>query len=62
MQTPILSRLLWLSQYIVLVSASNFALVERASASAVPTPISVAPSQNWYLSTLAGSPNFADPV
>ncbi|KAF6218570.1 hypothetical protein HO133_005920 [Letharia lupina] len=47
MQTPILSRLLWLSQYIVLVSASNFALVERASASAVPTPISVAPSQNW---------------
>lgn len=47
MQTPMLSRLLWLSQYILLVSASRFALVERASASAVPTPISVAPSQNW---------------
>ncbi|CAF9917349.1 MAG: hypothetical protein ALECFALPRED_011113 [Alectoria fallacina] len=49
MLTPSLSRLLWLSQFILWVSASNFALVERASASAsaVPTPISVAPSQNW---------------
>lgn len=47
MQTPILFRLLWLSQCLLLVSASRFALVERASASAVPTPISVAPSQNW---------------
>ncbi len=60
MQTPIFSRLLWLSQYIVLVSASNFALVERASESAAPTPISVAPSQNWYLSVLAGTPNVSD--
>lgn len=60
MQTPTLSRLLWLSQCILLVSASKFALVERASASAVPTPISVAPSQNWYFSALAGIPNFAD--
>lgn len=52
MQTPVLFCLLWLSQYIVLGSASEFALVERASASAVPTPISVAPSQNWYLSAI----------
>ena len=54
MQTLSLSCLLWLSQYIALASASKLALVERASASAVPTPISIAPSQNWYLPALAG--------
>ena len=51
MQTPTLFCLLWLSQYMAVVSASKLALVERATASssAVPTPISVAPSQNWYV-------------
>lgn len=48
MRTLNLPCLFWLLQCIALASASEFALAERASApSAVATPISVAPSQNW---------------
>jgi len=45
MQLSMLAILLWLAQCLLVVSASDFALLERA---ATPTPISVAPSQNWY--------------
>lgn len=60
MQIPSLFRLLWLSHCTALVAASDFALVERASASAVPTPVSVAPSQNWYLHALPRLSRCAD--
>ncbi len=46
MQSSTLSTLLWLVQCLLVVRASGFALLER---SPTPTPIAIAPAQNWYI-------------
>lgn len=49
MQFTMPATMFWLVKWVLVVCASGNALLERA---ATPSPISIAPSQNWYIIAL----------